>query len=209
MAALAVVAVSRILQRTGRRCRRRWSWPWLLPTRWRWSSVLPGRPTSEAVPAAAIVVMVTTNEMAVAVGTTKEAAKTCTLPASCRSTPRSSRSPYLTTSQVHLGKSRRERKFKVTIKHATLVSLHQLQVLMVVISTDIPALALYSSSSLPNAEFFTFLVADFFKWRPSEPFDLIFYYTFVSIYLAYLSSWRQFRSPLLIITGSFVHLIRD
>ena len=36
------------------------------------------------------------------------------------------------------------------------------------------------SSSLPNADWFTFLVADFFKWRPSEPFDLIFDYTYVS-----------------------------
>lgn len=64
------------------------------------------------------------------------------------------------------------------------------------------------SSSLPNADWFTFLVADFFKWRPSEPFDLIFDYTYVSIYLAYLLFWRQFRSPLLIHTGSFVPLIR-
>ncbi|KAI5005322.1 hypothetical protein ZWY2020_032565 [Hordeum vulgare] len=37
---------------------------------------------------------------------------------------------------------RRERQFKVTIKHATLVSLQQLQMLMAGISTDIPAQAL-------------------------------------------------------------------
>ncbi|EMS52614.1 putative thiol methyltransferase 2 [Triticum urartu] len=35
------------------------------------------------------------------------------------------------------------------------------------------------SSSLPNADWFSFLIADFFKWRPSEPFDLIFDYTLI------------------------------
>ncbi|KAF8698220.1 hypothetical protein HU200_035741 [Digitaria exilis] len=34
------------------------------------------------------------------------------------------------------------------------------------------------SSSLPNADHFTFLVEDFFKWIPDEQFDLIFDYTF-------------------------------
>ncbi|CAL5051126.1 unnamed protein product [Urochloa decumbens] len=33
------------------------------------------------------------------------------------------------------------------------------------------------SSSLPNADYFTFLVEDFFKWTPDEQFDLIFDYT--------------------------------
>jgi hypothetical protein len=33
------------------------------------------------------------------------------------------------------------------------------------------------SSSLPNSDYFTFLEEDFFKWTPSEQFDLIFYYT--------------------------------
>ncbi|CAL5046048.1 unnamed protein product [Urochloa decumbens] len=36
------------------------------------------------------------------------------------------------------------------------------------------------SSSLPNADYFTFLVEDFFKWTPDERFDLIFDYTFFS-----------------------------
>jgi hypothetical protein len=64
------------------------------------------------------------------------------------------------------------------------------------------------SSSLPNADRFTFLVADFFKWKPSEPFDLIFDYMYVSIYLVCLLFWRQFRSPLVIHAGSFVHSIQ-
>ncbi|GMP54946.1 hypothetical protein CsSME_00019929 [Camellia sinensis var. sinensis] len=33
------------------------------------------------------------------------------------------------------------------------------------------------SSSLPNADYFTFLKEDFFTWRPTELFDLIFDYT--------------------------------
>ncbi|TVU12541.1 hypothetical protein EJB05_46192, partial [Eragrostis curvula] len=33
------------------------------------------------------------------------------------------------------------------------------------------------SSSLPNADYFTFIVEDFFKWTPSEQFELIFDYT--------------------------------
>jgi hypothetical protein len=32
------------------------------------------------------------------------------------------------------------------------------------------------SSSLPNSDYFTFLVDDFFKWTPSEQFDLTFDY---------------------------------
>ena len=68
-------------------------------------------------PGAAGVAVVTTKEIALAVGTTKEAvmaavavrtskeaARACTLSVSCRSTPRSLRSPHLTTSQVHLAK---------------------------------------------------------------------------------------------------------
>ncbi|KAK2641608.1 hypothetical protein Ddye_023371 [Dipteronia dyeriana] len=34
------------------------------------------------------------------------------------------------------------------------------------------------SSSIPNANYVTFLKADFFTWRPTELFDLIFDYTF-------------------------------
>ncbi|XP_078181717.1 putative thiol methyltransferase 2 [Carex rostrata] len=33
------------------------------------------------------------------------------------------------------------------------------------------------SASSPNKEYFSFLVADFFNWNPSEPFNLIFDYT--------------------------------
>ncbi|PPD66982.1 hypothetical protein GOBAR_DD36137 [Gossypium barbadense] len=33
------------------------------------------------------------------------------------------------------------------------------------------------SSSLPNADDFTFIKADFFSWRPTDLFDLIFDYT--------------------------------
>ena len=71
------------------------------------------------VPVAAVVAVVTTKEMALAVRTnneavmavvavpiTKVAARACTLSVSCRSTPRSLRSPYQTTSQVHLGKGK-------------------------------------------------------------------------------------------------------
>lgn len=65
------------------------------------------------VPVTATAAVVTTREMAVAVGTTKqavmaavavgtakEAARACTLPTSCGSTPRNLRSPYLTTRHV-------------------------------------------------------------------------------------------------------------
>ncbi|CAL5394732.1 unnamed protein product [Camellia sinensis] len=38
--------------------------------------------------------------------------------------------------------------------------------------------AIELSSSLPNANYFTFLKEDFFTWRPTELFDLIFDYTF-------------------------------
>lgn len=45
------------------------------------------------------------------------------------------------------------------------------------------------SSSLPNADYFTFLAEDFFKWTPSEQFDLIFDYTYVPFYLVDLTFW--------------------
>ncbi|XP_021305017.1 probable thiol methyltransferase 2 isoform X2 [Sorghum bicolor] len=51
-----------------------------------------------------------------------------------------------------------------------------------VVGLDISDLAVKKakqwSSSLPNADYFTFLAEDFFKWIPSEKFDLIFDYTF-------------------------------
>ncbi|XP_051197574.1 probable thiol methyltransferase 2 isoform X2 [Lolium perenne] len=54
------------------------------------------------------------------------------------------------------------------------------------------------SSSLPNADWFTFLVADFFKWRPSEPFDLIF---------DYMLAWAETVSRLLKPDGELITLI--
>ncbi|KQK19575.1 probable thiol methyltransferase 2 [Brachypodium distachyon] len=64
------------------------------------------------------------------------------------------------------------------------------------------------SSSLPNADCFTFLAADFFKWRPSEPFDLIFDYTFFcaldpSLRLA----WAETVTRLLKPDGELITLI--
>ncbi|KAE8815793.1 putative thiol methyltransferase 2 [Hordeum vulgare] len=64
------------------------------------------------------------------------------------------------------------------------------------------------SLSLPNTDCFTFLVADFFKWRPSEPFDLIFDYTFFcaldpSLRLA----WAETVSRLLKPDGELITLI--
>ncbi|XP_010526816.1 PREDICTED: probable thiol methyltransferase 2 [Tarenaya hassleriana] len=51
-----------------------------------------------------------------------------------------------------------------------------------VIGLDISEAAVERSkkrfSSLPNAEYFSFLKGDFFTWQPAEPFDLIFDYTF-------------------------------
>ncbi|KAB2013835.1 hypothetical protein ERO13_D09G165000v2 [Gossypium hirsutum] len=37
------------------------------------------------------------------------------------------------------------------------------------------------SSSLPNADDFTFIKADFFSWRPTDLFDLIFDYTYEEV----------------------------
>ncbi|OEL26388.1 putative thiol methyltransferase 2 [Dichanthelium oligosanthes] len=56
------------------------------------------------------------------------------------------------------------------------------------------------SSSLPNADYFTFLVEDFFKWIPSEQFDLIFDYTFFcaldpSLRVAWAETVNQLLKP--------------
>ncbi|KAF2925257.1 hypothetical protein DAI22_06g038550 [Oryza sativa Japonica Group] len=64
------------------------------------------------------------------------------------------------------------------------------------------------SSSLPNADCFTFLADDFFKWKPSEQFDLIFDYTFFcaldpSLRLA----WAETVSGLLKPHGELITLI--
>ncbi|MBA0558601.1 hypothetical protein Golob_015613 [Gossypium lobatum] len=48
------------------------------------------------------------------------------------------------------------------------------------------------SSSLPNADDFTFIKADFFSWRPTDLFDLIFDYTFFCAILPEMrSAWAQ------------------
>ncbi|KAK5804412.1 hypothetical protein E1A91_A09G181600v1 [Gossypium mustelinum] len=48
------------------------------------------------------------------------------------------------------------------------------------------------SSSLPNADNFTFIEADFFSWRPTDLFDLIFDYTFFCAILPEMrSAWAQ------------------
>ncbi|XWS60029.1 hypothetical protein CRYUN_Cryun08bG0173100 [Craigia yunnanensis] len=48
------------------------------------------------------------------------------------------------------------------------------------------------SSSLPNADYFTFLKADFFSWHPTGFFDLIFDYTFFcAIEPDMRSAWAQ------------------
>ncbi|KAL5199884.1 hypothetical protein ABZP36_021087 [Zizania latifolia] len=64
------------------------------------------------------------------------------------------------------------------------------------------------SSSLPNADYFAFVADDFFKWKPSEQFDLIFDYTFFcaldpSLRLA----WAETVSGLLKPDGELITLI--
>ncbi|KAH7572708.1 hypothetical protein ACOSP7_006016 [Xanthoceras sorbifolium] len=56
------------------------------------------------------------------------------------------------------------------------------------------------SSSLPNANYVTFLKADFFTWLPTELFDLIFDYTFFcaiepDMRLAWAQKMRDFLKP--------------
>ncbi|GAV67149.1 TPMT domain-containing protein [Cephalotus follicularis] len=60
--------------------------------------------------------------------------------------------------------------------------------------------ALEMSSSLPNADNFTFLKADFFSWRSTELFDLIFDYTFFcaikpEMRLAWAQKMRDILKP--------------
>ncbi|XP_021289634.1 thiocyanate methyltransferase 1-like [Herrania umbratica] len=48
------------------------------------------------------------------------------------------------------------------------------------------------SSTLPNADYFTFIKADFFTWHPTDLFDLIFDYTFFcAIEPDMRSAWAQ------------------
>ncbi|KAF7093682.1 hypothetical protein CFC21_096081 [Triticum aestivum] len=64
------------------------------------------------------------------------------------------------------------------------------------------------SSSLPNADWFSFLIADFFKWRPNEPFDLIFDYTFFcALDPSMRLAWAETVSRLLKPDGELITLI--
>ncbi|KAF0901484.1 hypothetical protein E2562_003479 [Oryza meyeriana var. granulata] len=64
------------------------------------------------------------------------------------------------------------------------------------------------SSSLPNADCFTFLADDFFKWKPSEQFDLIFDYTFFCALDPRLRlAWAETVSGLLKPDGELITLI--
>lgn len=64
------------------------------------------------------------------------------------------------------------------------------------------------SSSLPNANNFTFLVADFFSWQPTKLFDLIFDYTFFcAINPCMRSAWAQKIRDCLKPDGELITLI--
>ncbi|XP_058101918.1 probable thiol methyltransferase 2 isoform X2 [Magnolia sinica] len=64
------------------------------------------------------------------------------------------------------------------------------------------------SSSLPNANYFSFLKADFFIWHPTELFDLIFDYTFFcAIEPSLRSSWASKVKDLLKADGELITLM--
>ncbi|XXG44574.1 hypothetical protein AAC387_Pa01g4338 [Persea americana] len=64
------------------------------------------------------------------------------------------------------------------------------------------------SSSAPNADYFTFLKADFFTWQPRELFDLIFDYTFFcAIEPGLRSSWARCVRDLLKPDGELITLM--
>ncbi|XP_028100614.1 probable thiol methyltransferase 2 isoform X3 [Camellia sinensis] len=64
------------------------------------------------------------------------------------------------------------------------------------------------SSSLPNADYFTFLKEDFFTWRPTELFDLIFDYTFFcAIEPDMRSAWASQMRDLLKPDGELITLM--
>ncbi|KAK3128422.1 hypothetical protein QOZ80_6BG0461440 [Eleusine coracana subsp. coracana] len=64
------------------------------------------------------------------------------------------------------------------------------------------------SSSSPNADYFTFLAEDFFKWTPSEQFDLIFDYTFFcALEPSLRSAWAETVNCLLKPDGELITLI--
>ncbi|KAJ4723903.1 Thiocyanate methyltransferase 1 [Melia azedarach] len=64
------------------------------------------------------------------------------------------------------------------------------------------------SSSLPNANYATFLKADFFTWHPAELFDLIFDYTFFcAIEPDMRAAWAQKINDFLKPDGELITLI--
>ncbi|THF96885.1 hypothetical protein TEA_022086 [Camellia sinensis var. sinensis] len=70
--------------------------------------------------------------------------------------------------------------------------------------------AIELSSSLPNADYFTFLKEDFFTWRPTELFDLIFDYTFFcAIEPDMRSAWASQMRDLLKPDGELITLIYE
>ncbi|KAL6971853.1 putative thiol methyltransferase 2 [Sarracenia purpurea var. burkii] len=68
--------------------------------------------------------------------------------------------------------------------------------------------AIELSSSLQNADYFTFLKADFFTWNPTELFDLIFDYTFFcAIEPDMRSAWASQMQYLLKPDGELITLM--
>ncbi|KAF5950446.1 hypothetical protein HYC85_012439 [Camellia sinensis] len=68
--------------------------------------------------------------------------------------------------------------------------------------------AIELSSSLPNADYFTLLKEDFFTWRPTELFDLIFDYTFFcAIEPDMRSAWASQMRDLLKPDGELITLM--
>lgn len=64
------------------------------------------------------------------------------------------------------------------------------------------------SASSPNADYFTFIKADFFSWRPTELFDLIFDYTFFcAIEPSMRSAWANKMCDLLKPDGKLLTLM--
>ncbi|KAK8512121.1 hypothetical protein V6N13_097201 [Hibiscus sabdariffa] len=64
------------------------------------------------------------------------------------------------------------------------------------------------SSSSPNADYFTFLKEDFFSWRPTDLFDLVFDYTFFcAIEPDMRSAWAQQIQNLLKPDGELITLM--
>ncbi|THU54242.1 hypothetical protein C4D60_Mb10t22970 [Musa balbisiana] len=76
------------------------------------------------------------------------------------------------------------------------------------ISTSAVEKAKELSSSLPNANQFTFVATDFFTWQPTEKFDLIFDYTFFcAIDPCLRPAWAQKIQEFLKPDGELITLI--